>query len=59
MRSPQRLLFTRLSKPSSLSLSSKERCSSPLIILVAFPGPAPTAPHFSCGGSHRHHHKSC
>ena len=34
MRSPQSLLFSMLNKPSSLNLSSEERCSSPLIILV-------------------------
>ena len=35
LRSPLSLLFSRLKKPSSLSLSSQERCSSPLLILVA------------------------
>ena len=35
MRSPWSLLVSKLNKPSSLSLSSQERCSSPLIILVA------------------------
>lgn len=46
MRSPQGLLFSWLNKTSSLSLSSYERCSSSLIILVASPGSTPTAPHF-------------
>ncbi|KAK4832076.1 hypothetical protein QYF61_020632 [Mycteria americana] len=35
MRSPQSLLFSRLNNPSSLSLSSQERCSISLIIFVA------------------------
>ena len=35
MRSPQSLLFSRLKKPCSFSLSSGERCSNPLIIYVA------------------------
>lgn len=35
MRSLQSLLFSRLNKPSSLNLSFQERCSSPLIFLVA------------------------
>ena len=35
MRSPRSLLFSKLNKRSSLKLSSQERCSSPLIILVA------------------------
>uniref|UniRef100_A0A8B9CJK5 Inter-alpha-trypsin inhibitor heavy chain 4 n=1 Tax=Anser brachyrhynchus TaxID=132585 RepID=A0A8B9CJK5_9AVES len=34
MRSPQSLLFSRMNIPSSLSLSSQERCSSPLINVV-------------------------
>ena len=34
MMSPQNLLFARLNKPSSLGLSSEERCSSLLIIHV-------------------------
>ena len=33
MRSSQSLLFSKLNKPSSLNLSSQERCSSLLIIL--------------------------
>ncbi|XP_040520574.1 uncharacterized protein LOC101751416 isoform X4 [Gallus gallus] len=33
MRSPRSLLFSKLNKPSSLNLSSQERCSRPLIIL--------------------------
>jgi len=39
------LLFSRLTKPSSLSLSLQERCSSPLSIFVASSGPAPTEFH--------------
>ena len=35
MRSPQSLLFSRLNKPSSLRLSSKERCSSPLSTIMS------------------------
>ena len=35
MRSPQILLLSKQNKPSSLSLSSQERCSSPQIISVA------------------------
>ena len=35
-RSPQNLLFFMLNSPSSLSLSSQERCSIPWIIFVAF-----------------------
>ena len=35
MRSPGSLLFSRLNKPSSFSLSSQEKCSSPLIIFIA------------------------
>ena len=34
-RSPRSLLFYKLNKPSSLNLSSQERCCSPLTILVA------------------------
>ena len=35
MTSPQSLLFFKLNRPSPLNLSSQERCSSPLITLVA------------------------
>ena len=38
MRSTLSLLFSRLNNPSSLSLSSQKRCSSPLIILWPFTG---------------------
>jgi len=34
-KAPQSLLFSRLNSLNSLSLSSQERCSSPLIIFVA------------------------
>ena len=40
-RFPQSILSSRLNKPSSISLSSQERCSSPLIISVAS-SPTPT-----------------
>ncbi|NWW54203.1 SHAN3 protein, partial [Pedionomus torquatus] len=39
--SPRSLLFSRLNSPSSLSLSSQQRGSSPLSILVASAGPLP------------------
>ena len=48
VRSPQSFLFSRLNKPNSLSFSTEERCSSPLIIFVALLWTAPTAPHPSC-----------
>ena len=35
VRCPQSLLCCKLNKPKSFSLSSQERCSSPLIILMA------------------------
>jgi len=35
IRSPRSLLFSRLNKPNSLSLSSQERCSSPQTTFVA------------------------
>ena len=35
MKPPHSLLFSRLNKPSTFNLSLQERCSSPLIILVA------------------------
>ena len=35
VRSPQSLLFYKLNRPKSLSLSSEKRCSIPLIIFVA------------------------
>ena len=36
MKSSWSLLFCKLNKPSSLNLSSQERCSSPLIIFRSF-----------------------
>ena len=42
-----------LDSPSSLSLSSQERCSIPLIIFVASSGPAPTGPCLSCAKASR------
>jgi len=44
IRSSQSLLFSRLNRPNSLSLSSQQSCSSPQIIFAASSGPAPTAP---------------
>jgi len=51
--SPQNLLFSRLNSPNSLSRSSQERCSSPLIIFVACSGIAPTAPYLFCAEGSR------
>ena len=42
---PQSLLFSKLNKPSSLSLSSPKKCSSPLVIFMAFSGHSPATPH--------------
>ena len=57
LRSPQSLLFPRLTSPSSPSLSSQQRGSSPQIIAGAPSGPAPTAPALSCAeGSRTGHH---
>jgi len=42
--SPWSLLFSRLNSPKSLSLSSQERCSGPLVIFVASSGPSLTGP---------------
>ena len=51
LRSACSLLFSRLISPNSLSLSSEERGSSPLIIFMASSGPAPTSPClFLCWG---------
>jgi len=47
-RSPRSLLLPRLSSPSSPSLSSQQRGSSPWVIAGASSGPAPTAPALSC-----------
>ena len=44
LRSPCSLLFSRLNRPSSPSLSSRQRGSSPRIIAGASSGPAPTGP---------------
>ncbi|GAB0182728.1 ras-related protein Rab-31 [Grus japonensis] len=35
IRSPRSLLFSRLNNPNPLSVSSQERCSSPLIVFMA------------------------
>ena len=58
MRSPRSLLFCKLNKPSSLSLSSQQRCCSPLSILVPSSGPTPAAPHPSCPGGPRPGHST-
>ena len=58
MRSPCSLLFSKLNKPSSLSLSSQQRCCSPLSILVPSSGPTPAAPHPSCPGGPRPGHST-
>jgi len=47
VRSPKRLLFSKLNKVSSLNLSCRRGASSPLITLVASSGPTPTAAHQS------------
>ena len=47
LRSPQTLPFPRLPSPSSPSLSSQQRGSSPGIMAGASSGPAPTAPALS------------
>ncbi|PKU28626.1 hypothetical protein llap_21070 [Limosa lapponica baueri] len=44
IRSPWTPLFFRLNPPNSLTLSSQQRGSSPLIVFVASSGPAPTVP---------------
>ncbi|XP_074712500.1 spliceosome-associated protein CWC27 homolog isoform X1 [Strix uralensis] len=43
----------RLNNPNSLSLSSREGCSIPLIIFVASSGPAPTGPCLFCAEDSR------
>ena len=48
LRLPLSLLFCRLNSPSSLSLSSKERCSIPWIFLWPSSGHTPTGPRLSC-----------
>ena len=53
LRSPCNLLFPRLSSPSSPSLSSQQRGSSPRIMAGASSGPAPTAPALSCAEGSR------
>ena len=45
-------------KPSSLGLSSQQRCCSPLSILMPSSGPAPAAPHPSCPGGPRPGHST-
>jgi len=58
LRSPCSLLFYRLNSPSSLSLSSQQRCSILQIIFVASSGPAPTAPCLSCAEGSRAAHRT-
>jgi len=53
LRSPCSLLFPRLNSPSSPSLSSQQRGSSPQIIAGASSSPAPTAPALSCAEGSR------
>jgi len=53
LRSPQTLPFPSLSSPSSPSLSSQQRGSSPQVIAGASSGPAPTAPALSCAEDSR------
>jgi len=53
LRSPWSLLLSRLKSPSSPSLSSQQRGSSPRIIAGASSGPAPTAPALSCAEGSR------
>jgi len=53
IRSPRSLLFPRLSSPSSPSLFSQQRGSSPRIIAGASSGPTPTAPRLSCAEGSR------
>ncbi|NXH13528.1 SHAN3 protein, partial [Bucco capensis] len=52
-RSPWSLLFSRLNNPSSLSLSSQQRASSPHIIAVSSSGAAPPGPCLSCAEDSR------
>ena len=56
MRSPWSLLFPSLNKPRYVSLSSQERCFSPLSIYVASPELAITAPCLSCARDPRPEH---
>jgi len=53
VRCPQSLLFSRLSSPSSPSLSSQQRGSSLRIIAGAPSGPSSTAPGLSCAEGSR------
>jgi len=53
LRSPHSLLLPRLSSPSSPSLSSQQRGSSPPIMAGASSGPAPTAPALPCAEGSR------
>ena len=51
MRSPNS--FCGLNKPSSLSLSSQDRCPSPLMIPLVFGISPRSLPHLSCAGCWR------
>ena len=53
LRSPPSFLLSRLTSPSSLSLSSQQRGSSPRIMAGASSGPTPTAPALSCAEGSR------
>ena len=53
LRCPRSLPFPRLNSPSSPSLSSQQRGSSPQIIAGASSGPAPPAPGLSCAEGSR------
>jgi len=56
MRSPLSLLFSRLNKPYSLSLSSYGRVPSPLIIFVALLWTLSACPHlFRIAGTKTEH----
>lgn len=55
-RIPLNLPFTRLSSPNFLSLSSYDRCSSPLIIFVAIASLIPLCPRVSCNREPRNWH---
>jgi len=51
---PWSFLFCKLNSPSSLSLFSHRRCSSPFLILASPCSPA--CPHLPCTGEHRTGH---
>jgi len=57
-KSAQSLLFPRRNSPSSPSLSSQQRGSSPRTIAGASSGPAPPAPALSCAEGSRAGHRT-